>query len=494
MFKKIIIRVILLVAILVVFNAIYAKWFYPKDIEKYSSIIELVTDLPKETQVVYLGESSNITKRKDDIDRRKISEFIADYYPDIQLNDMTKSAAHAGIYKVLLEQIPDSSNVETIIVTLNLRSFNAQWIYSNLETALQKSLVLLRDNPPLVNRFMLSFKNYDIKSDRERQIQFSKKWKNDTFHLPYEFPYENVSEWNRAMSYKGVKGADGKKDWKMTELACHYIKGYGFQIDTLTNPRIKDFDDIVANAKKRGWNVVFNLMAENVEKADLLVGKDLTSMMYENAKLLNDYYTRKGVLVVNNLDLVEDEQFIDQHWTTEHYAEKGRKKIARNVALSLKDLYPEKFVEHENIQENIFYFDFDSPLKTIQSQKVSNEESFSGSQSLKIDTNVTYGVNLFLNANDIGIADKHELLVSFIALPQKISDQFKVVFEANGKDFKHWDGKQLSYTLKNIPQWQSYKTRFNIDESFVNAKQLKVYLLNTNNDVVFIDDLKIEFN
>lgn len=84
-------------------------------------------------------------------------------------------------------------------------------------------------------------------------------------------------------------------------------------------------------------------MAENTQKAEQLVGEDLIYLMNENRKLLKDYYGSKGVLVVDNLDCVDDEQYIDRNWTTEHYAEKGRKTIARRVAGELRAWYGDQY-------------------------------------------------------------------------------------------------------------------------------------------------------
>jgi hypothetical protein len=147
------------------------------------------------------------------------------------------------------------------------------------------------------------------------------------------------------MSYAGIKNDSGEVDREQTILACHYIKAYGFQIDTLKNPRIADFDAIAELARERGWRLVFNLMAENMEKAEELVGEDLIFLMNQNRKLLKDHYGYRGVLVVDNLDVVEDEQYIDRDWTTEHYAEKGRKAIARRVAEALKTWYEDDFLD-----------------------------------------------------------------------------------------------------------------------------------------------------
>ncbi|NOZ46431.1 MAG: DUF4843 domain-containing protein, partial [Chlorobi bacterium] len=310
----------------------------------YSDVIELVRAVPNNADIIYIGESSNITTRNNDNDKRPISGLISDYFPSLKIYDITKPASHAGIFFTLLSRIPKSSNVQTIIVTLNLRSFNAQWIYSDLETPLQKSMVLLKNYPPLLNRFLLSFKAYDIKTKKERTMQIREKWKNDNLTFPYSFPYKNVIEWDKSMAIKGIRDTTGKFNLKQTQLACHYIKGYAFIIDTLNNPRIKDFDKIIKLSKKRGWNLVFNLLAENTQKAKELVGNNLIYLMNKNRKILIDYFENKGISVVDNLNSVNDEEFINRNWTTEHYAEKGRKIIAENVSKKLKEYYPNQYV------------------------------------------------------------------------------------------------------------------------------------------------------
>jgi hypothetical protein len=345
-FKKIIFKFSLLILIVTGLNYVYKVFFYENDIQKHSEIINLVRNVVREkSEIIYLGESSNTTYRDDDVDKRTISDFISDYFPTKKLGSVTKEATHAGIYYELLKHIPENSNVKTVIVTLNLRSFDANWIYSELETPLQKSIVLLKDYPPLFNRFLLAFKGFDVKTKKEREKQFLEKWKNQILKFPHPFQYNNVIDWDYAMAMQGIKNPDNTINQPLTELACHYIKTYAFQIDTLTNPRIKDFDNIVLLAHQRKWNLLFNLMAENVEKADSLVGKELIFLMNQNKDLLINRYNKNKVLVINNFDCVHDAEFIDRNWTTEHYAEHGRKIIAGNVAKYLKSFYPNDFKE-----------------------------------------------------------------------------------------------------------------------------------------------------
>ena len=351
--QKIVLRLFVLMLLLVGMNYVYKILFFKKDLHAYSADIALVEKvIDNGYEIVYLGESSNHTCREDDTDRRKISQMISDFYPTLSMGDITRPAVHAEMYYEYLRNIPENSTVKTVIVTLNLRSFGADWIYSKLETPLQKSIILLKDQPPLYSRFLLSFKGYDIKTEKERGRQVIDKWEKDILQFPYPFPYSNTNQWDKAMATEQIKNDDGSPNQTLTELACHYIKSYGFQIDTLNNPRIKDFDRIVSLAKERNWNLILNLMAENTERANELIGEDLLFLMRGNRDLLINRYSHENVWVVDNLECVPNEQYIDQDWTTEHYAEKGRGIVARNVAECLRNIYPEKYTDIPSVSES----------------------------------------------------------------------------------------------------------------------------------------------
>jgi hypothetical protein len=342
--KKLLIRILMAAALLFILNWIYTKWFFKKDVAEHSDILELVWQVEADScRIVYLGESSNVTCGVQETSKKKISQYLAEYFPNVKTGDMTKEASHAQTYYYLLKNIPKTSTVETVVVTLNLRSFDARWIYSNLETPLRKQLVLMEDYPPFMNRFLLALKAYPIRSEEELDSLTRQHWREDPLVFPYEFEWDNVYDWDSATAWRGLHNYEGEYDPKWTELACHYIKSYGFQIRD-DNPRLKDFDDIVALSRKRGWHLVFNLMAENVDKVNSYVGKDLMFLMKQNHDyLMNRYGNLEGVTVVDNLNLVRDVNFIDQDWTTEHYYEEGRRIIAANVAEAIKAFYPEDY-------------------------------------------------------------------------------------------------------------------------------------------------------
>lgn len=494
MLKKILIKIFLLLILLISLNFIYSKWFYENDIQKHSEILNLVRAIPDDADIIYIGESSNTTFRADDIDKRPISDFIGDNYPDLNTYDITKPASHAGVYKVLLENLPKVKKVKTVVVTLNLRSFNAQWIYSNLETSLQKSLVLIKPYPPLYNRFLLSFKGYDIKSEKEREQEFKAKWKRDKFYMPYDFPFKNVVEWDSWMWSKGMNDKNGGIDKAQSELACHYIKAYGFQLDTVKNPRINDFNDIIKLAHQREWNLVFNLLAENTEKAEDLVGEDLIYMMNENAEKLTKYFTNRGVLVVNSLTQVESEQFIDTDWTTEHYAEKGRKIIAKNIAETLKVWHADSFKEakYETSYQTDFFNDCDNGVIWGQMRTITSEHAYSGEKSSVTGDGSDFSITFEFPLKRIPDSLKNTINVELWLYQTSFNQEAKLVVQANGQEFSnYWNGYDLKHSLTELNKWMKFNTSIQIPDSIKQADLVKIYVYNPSPVKVYVDDFKV---
>lgn len=324
-------------ALLVGLNYLYKATLWQEDLTTHAHLLQDIQKYQDSVEMLYFGESSNFTyDEKNDSITDRISDMIFAYYPGIKSATINSSALHAGTYLPLIERLPANSSVKTIIVTLNMRTFNAATINSKLETAMMKACVMYKDRPELLNRFLMSLNYYDNKTEAEREEDKWESWRTEQLTwLPDTFPYKTLLEWNDAPKFIE---ADGGYDTEKRSLADHYIKAYAFQIDE-NNPRITDFDEIVRVCAKKGIKLVLNLMAENVEYADSLVGKELVYLMHRNRDYLVNRYTEKGAIVVDNLEAVEGIEYIDQHWTTEHYRQKGRLIIAHHVAEALKVIY-----------------------------------------------------------------------------------------------------------------------------------------------------------
>ncbi len=334
MFKKVIYKSLLLLAVIALVNVIYVFTIYPADLKNISSCAYQCKNLPEGVDIVYFGESSNFTVDGNDSTQLYISELIQFYAPQYKMVTIDTPAVHAGIYKYWMKEMK-LNLPKAIIVTMNLRSFDGAWIHSKLETPLIRSVRLLNNKPKIVNRFLLSLKNAEDLSIAERDSLLQKEWRTNRLKFPYQFKYNTVREWDNAMANGGWLKPDGSWDMDKITLAAHYIKAYAFNIDE-NNPRIKDFDEIVAWCKENGVQTYFNILAENVAKADSLVGKDLVFLMRNNRDYLVNRYSKMGVVVVDNLESAGINDFLDKNWTTEHYNYRGRIAIAKKVVSQLK--------------------------------------------------------------------------------------------------------------------------------------------------------------
>ncbi len=459
---------------LVAMNWVYTKWFFEKDLLEHSDIIELPRQVVADScQVVYLGESSNNTYGYAESDHRKISAMVSAYFPKVRMGDMTKSASHAQTYYNMLKQVPKDAPVETVIVTMNLRSFDAGWIYSRLETALRKQIVLLQDYPPLMNRFLLAFKAYPIRSEEEWDAIARKHWKKDPLDFPYDFEWNNTHQWDSAMAWGGWHGFDGQRDQQLTELACHYIKSYAFQIRD-DNPRIKDFDAIVDLCRERGWHLIFNLMAENVDKANELVGKDLLFLMKQNRDyLMQRYDTQEDVTVVNNLDLVRDVNFIDQDWTTEHYYGEGRHIIAHQVAQALRQYYPNEYQDLGLLQYEAGHYCFEGSEDELDVERPYSQTLIMPADSLQPDWGM---VNIAV-----------EMLQ-----PDTLNDA-QIVIEKDGEQGKTSTYYDLGSQIQSIGKWEFATFALPLDSTFREAEQIKYFVYNPSTSFVRVRRFDISF-
>jgi len=315
-------------------NTAYVEFgLYKDDIKTcHAELLYQLDSLKHSADVLYLGESSNFTAAEHDSSTHSISELLAEMHPGLNIRGISKGAIHASTFKALINRIDDQSTVKTVIVTMNLRSFGINWIESELETNLSRAEILYSTYPPVVKKFLLTFKAYDNTPLFKRKEIIKSHYKGDKFKLPHQH-FSSVYEWDKEMYDKGIPDANGTKDPEKTNVACHFIKNYAFVIDE-NNPRIKDFDAIVSLCKERNLNLIFHILPENHERAAELCGSDLDELMKQNVSFLKNRY-RKASVFISNYDLLPDSVFIDREWPTEHYSFTGRYSVARRISESL---------------------------------------------------------------------------------------------------------------------------------------------------------------
>lgn len=490
------IRVVLLAGMLLGMDQLYRHVLFPRDLAEHTPIMEQVRAARDRAEVVYLGESSNFTFQDEDADKRSISQFAAEYFPTQRWATIQQGALHAGQYRQLLRNIPADAPLETVVVTLNLRSFDATWIHSKLETSLQKSMVLARPGPPLWRRFQLSFRAFDRKTEAERAADRRAQWLRDTLEYPLgELPGRTVPAWDSAVGERGVPGPDGKRSDFLTSLATQYVKTYAFQIDTLTNPRIRDFDGIVELCRDRGWKLVLLLLPENVTRAGDLV-PELPWFMRQNRDVLVARYRRAGAVVVDLLELLPNADFSDQDWTTEHYGEAGRKQIARRLAEAMQPWYPEKFrnVVYQKTTPRIFVNDCEGDKIWGQMGSLTDGRAHSGRKSSRIGKDRQFSLTFSRAVPDLDTNYRDSVAVSFWLYQEDLAHRGSIALEAGGDATGYlWDTTAMHRFNRVQNQWTKLEARLPLWPQLPEAEVMKIYLYNPSEKWIWVDDLRIEF-
>ena len=321
-----------LVAVLVVLDVVYRYTFYSDDLESNCTLMQRSEKPVAEgDDVVYLGESSNHAVADDEPDKRFISDMLQDMLPDHSVANLDKDACHAGIYYDILRNIPKDSPVRTAVVTVNMRSFTAEWIYSDLEVPLRKEQVMMKKAPALYRRLLLAFKGYTHWSEEERARTVRHALRHQSFAPPVGVEWNTASEWDRALAEQ-LRAQGVSED--TISLATHYVKCFAGEVDE-DNPRIRDLDRIARLCERRGWRLLYHILPDNEEQMASLVGPALVELLRRNGTFVEERYRAMGVIVVNNQGLVADADFRDRDYPTEHYRQAGRQTIAAAIAAAI---------------------------------------------------------------------------------------------------------------------------------------------------------------
>ena len=104
--RRLLPRLIALLMIALLLNQVYRHTQLPRDLARID-ILDSVNLAAARHTILYFAESSNFSYSHQDIDQRRISDFVADYFPGRTVGVVNKGALHAGVYIELLKQIPE---------------------------------------------------------------------------------------------------------------------------------------------------------------------------------------------------------------------------------------------------------------------------------------------------------------------------------------------------------------------------------------------------
>ncbi|MES2799006.1 MAG: hypothetical protein V4638_03255 [Bacteroidota bacterium] len=314
--KYIVVRLLGLLLVAAVAQIIHQRWVYPS-IKKSEGWLQAMVErrLEKKSNFLYFSASTNTAFAPDDSITLSISDLLQQNIQQA-VNVIDTSAIHGGIFLKILQKIPENQFPKTIVMDLNLRSFGANWIHSDLENSLQRNFVYWNERPSLLNHLFAATKWYDYKSPNEhlRAIEYQQKFE----RLPFNHP--TIKKWCDSLFQTVNYSEDGKT----------MIEHFGFHIQS-DNQQLKNFEAIVALAKSHESKLILVLLPENVEKMKLLVDQQLPALIEKNAEFLTNHFKKMGVLVIDLHAKLPKESFFEA-FPTEHYNAFGRQIVATAIA------------------------------------------------------------------------------------------------------------------------------------------------------------------
>ncbi|HBX53462.1 MAG: hypothetical protein A2275_01940 [Bacteroidetes bacterium RIFOXYA12_FULL_35_11] len=342
--RYIIIRILVLAGVLLTLNYLYKYTLWPSDVHQHADLIDSISKYQMQSDVLFISSSSNYFYNKTDSNKITISTWLHKFYPSLRINAIHKGYLHAGVTESIMNYIDKDSPVKTIIVELNIRSLGSFWINSETEAAYSVQKLMMNKQIPLIfRRFLLSLGYYDARTKEEREKIYLNEWKTDSIYFNGKYPAKTVLDWEISLvNNLKIFTVEGTIEKDKTYFACNLVKMFALQIDTATNVRIKNLDEIVRIAQKRNWNLVFVILPEDFDKVAKMVGEELAMLLDQTADILKKRYQKDGVIVVDNMKLLSSNYFYETY-PTEHYVSSGKAYVAENIANALKPLYPDKF-------------------------------------------------------------------------------------------------------------------------------------------------------
>ncbi|MBI3142146.1 MAG: hypothetical protein HYZ16_04915 [Bacteroidetes bacterium] len=336
--QKISVKLLYFIALLAVVNAVYGRWLWYDDVDKYADTLENLWPHQDRSQVIYFGESSNFHQAYPDTPKQRISDYLDGLLPYLQVGTVDNAGLSPSSFLHIMRHIPKQGPTQAVVVGMNLRALGPTWMYDQNSNYLHRANALIAQRPRLINRFLVALKWYGYLDSEQLALAMEQAWK-QPLDCGGKCPYANTFDWNRGLANGGIVRDDGSWHMEKISMGCHYVKNYGFNIDVATNPVLADFDKMVALARVRGWSLYFHLLPVNMEEAGELVGPALCGIIRRNAQMLIDrYHMPEGhVYVVDNLELLPDSAFTDRDFPVEHYHNWAKWRCAARLAKAVMD-------------------------------------------------------------------------------------------------------------------------------------------------------------
>lgn len=293
---------------------------------RFDELTQLKKYLREKVDIIYFGDSTNITVGKDDSDHRTIAGMLHDMASQWSLGSVVHPAYHIGIYlefcKYLVRQ---GYRPVVIIIPINMRSFSPDWDRRpHYQYEIQK--IILKGG--LLKSILLAF----YKPLMMFKYNFFTISQQEFLDTPVFYGHRQVGTAKDFNNSSYIKYSD--KNMK-NQLIFSYM--YGLSL----SPQHRKLKALVETAKlliRNNIKVIFYITPIDWETGEKYLPGEFLKQLRENTQLIISLLSMEGVEVLDISTVLPTNCFYWYLYPNEHLNQRGRMYVAEQLYLKLKQI------------------------------------------------------------------------------------------------------------------------------------------------------------
>lgn len=329
-------KLIVFIVILLTMQATVSAMYPP---ELPEEILALDQQLQAGVDVVYFGDSTLIHPEGEPT----LPELLSELVPNHTLGDVAHPAYQLDLYERYVNYlVKHPSQVETVIIPINLRSFSPEW---DLRPTYQfeREKAILTYGPWVSTVFYRPFDTFGLFDSPISQESFR-----DATVFNGDQPVGKVAEFEELTGAREIEA----EETASTEFAYHagipsedetealkatLVYYYMYELD----PNHRKMQSLLAVNRlltENGIKPVFYITPINYELGERHLGETFRQRVVENTAVIEQVLRENGVDVLNLVFDLAAYNFVD----TEHLTENGKFYVAEALAETIEPLEPER--------------------------------------------------------------------------------------------------------------------------------------------------------
>lgn len=303
---------------LLLYAAIQYLWYF--QFSKIFPQIRYTTDtfklteklLDKEFDIVLLGSSINMVVKKEDRDKRFISQMLDDELQDCKVVGISRPALTVGQFDDIIRFITKNDRKPLYLIEVCLKTFSNTYEEPNWGGSLKKEELVFKDNIETAFIRPRTIFNYKLSKLTEEK-------------------YLNKKIYN-GKKYLGThKEILNRKESKEEIIANRYIIVYGARLNS-ENKKIKELIKLIKFLKRKKIKSLFYITPVNYETGIKYLPDSFMENLNFNIEYLSNLFQTSDIAYINLSKEIPASNFNHLPWFPNgHLDQHGRMSVAKKI-------------------------------------------------------------------------------------------------------------------------------------------------------------------